>query len=122
MHTETKIRELSGRESPQKRPIWRRAWSRDPPRFTRRHPPHHLSPAWAKHPAGTDLSASRVLLWHEGSRDPTYVTGPWRPAPFSHRNDRCEPDNRRCDNHAPFRHRGSTPPGPVTKKSRKMKQ
>src|SRR5258705_4957405 len=74
---------------------WFWAWSRDPPRFTRRHPPHHLSPAWAKHPAGTDLSASRVLLWLEGSRDPTYVTGPWRPAPFSHRNDRCEPDNRR---------------------------
>src|SRR6266404_2147342 len=57
-----------------------------------------------------DFSASRVLFWHEGSRDPTYVTGPWLPAPFSHRNDRCEPGNRRCDNHAPVRHRGSTAP------------
>src|SRR5258708_5475747 len=36
--------------------IW--AWSWDPPRFMRRHPPHHLSPAWAKHPAGPDPEAS----------------------------------------------------------------
>jgi hypothetical protein len=35
--------------------IW--AWSRDSPRFMRRHPPHHLSPARANHPAGQDPEA-----------------------------------------------------------------
>jgi hypothetical protein len=40
------------------RPHWIWAWSWDPPRFMRRHPPHHLSPAWAKHPAGPDPEAS----------------------------------------------------------------
>src|SRR5712672_3812121 len=35
--------------------IW--AWSWDPLKLMRRHPPHHLSPAWAKHPAGLDPEA-----------------------------------------------------------------
>ena len=35
--------------------IW--AWSWDPLRFMRRHPPHHLSPARANHPAGQDPEA-----------------------------------------------------------------
>src|SRR5258706_1572604 len=40
------------------RPLaWFWAWSWDPPRFMRRHPPHHLSPARAKHPAGQDPEA-----------------------------------------------------------------
>jgi hypothetical protein len=33
------------------------AWSGDPLRFARRHPPHHLSPASANHPAGRDSEA-----------------------------------------------------------------
>jgi transposase InsO family protein len=35
--------------------IW--VWSWDPLRFARRHPSHHLSPAWADHPAGPDPEA-----------------------------------------------------------------
>src|SRR5260221_1879817 len=35
--------------------IW--TWSWDPLKLMRRHPPHHLSPAWAKHPAGLDPEA-----------------------------------------------------------------
>src|SRR5258708_38874990 len=35
--------------------IW--AWSWDPLKLMRRNPPHHLSPAWAKHPAGLDPEA-----------------------------------------------------------------
>jgi hypothetical protein len=33
----------------------------DPQRFARRHPPHRLSPAWANHPAGQDLTLLRAL-------------------------------------------------------------
>src|ERR1700682_2471996 len=33
------------------------AWSWDPLKFLRRHPPHHLSPARAIHPAGQDPEA-----------------------------------------------------------------
>src|SRR5258705_10867467 len=36
---------------------WIGAWSWDPLKLMRRHPPHHLSPAWAKHPAGLDPEA-----------------------------------------------------------------
>src|SRR5258707_7605840 len=36
---------------------WFWAWSWDPLKFMRRHPPHHLSPARANHPAGQDPEA-----------------------------------------------------------------
>src|SRR5258708_3370133 len=36
---------------------WFWAWSWDPLKFARRHPPHHLSPAWADYPAGPDPEA-----------------------------------------------------------------
>src|SRR5258706_11390816 len=36
---------------------WFWAWSWDPLKFMRRHPPHHLSPAQANYPAGQDHEA-----------------------------------------------------------------
>src|SRR5258706_4040668 len=36
---------------------WFWAWSWEPPRFMRRHPPHHLSPARVNRPAGLDPEA-----------------------------------------------------------------
>src|SRR2546429_7346562 len=47
-----------GRLSESQLSAWFWAWSWDPPRFMRRHPPHHLSPAQANHPAGQDPEAS----------------------------------------------------------------
>src|ERR1700737_4416519 len=46
-----------GRLSGSQPSAWFWAWPWDPLRFARRHPPHHLSPAWADHPAGPDPEA-----------------------------------------------------------------
>ena len=46
-----------GRLSGSQPSAWIWAWSRDSPRFMRRHPSHHLSPARANHPAGQDPEA-----------------------------------------------------------------
>src|SRR4029077_16013696 len=46
-----------GRLSGSQPSAWFWAWSRDPLKFMRRHPPHHLSPARANHPAGQDPEA-----------------------------------------------------------------
>src|SRR4029077_17645662 len=48
-----------GRLSGSQPSAWFWAWSwEDPLKFMRRHPPHHLSPAQANHPAGQDPEAS----------------------------------------------------------------
>ena len=46
-----------GRLSGSQPSAWFWAWSWDPLKFMRRHPPHHLSPARANHPAGQDPEA-----------------------------------------------------------------
>src|SRR6478672_1151819 len=46
-----------GRLSGSQPSVWFWAWSWDPLKFMRRHPPHHLSPARANHPAGQDPEA-----------------------------------------------------------------
>ena len=43
-----------GRLSGSQPSVWFWAWLWDPLKFMRRHPPHHLSPARANHPAGQD--------------------------------------------------------------------
>jgi hypothetical protein len=47
-----------GRLSGSQPSAWIWAWSRDSPRFMRRHPPHHLGPARANRPAGQDPEAA----------------------------------------------------------------
>src|ERR1700680_2367044 len=46
-----------GRLSGSQPSAWFWAWSWDPLKFMRPHPPHHLSPARAIHPAGQDPEA-----------------------------------------------------------------
>jgi hypothetical protein len=48
-------------------PAWIWAWSRESPRFVRRHPPHRLSPARANHPAGQDPEARSAALRHHSN-------------------------------------------------------
>src|SRR5258707_5891674 len=52
-----------GRVSGSQPSAWFWAWSWDPLKLTRRHPPHHLSPARANHPAGQDPEAH--LTWRD---------------------------------------------------------
>src|ERR1700675_4163745 len=54
---ETQAWRSFGRLSWSQPSAWIWTWSWDPLRFMRRHPPHHLSPAQAKHPAGPDPEA-----------------------------------------------------------------
>src|SRR5882757_9436291 len=57
----------SGRLSGSQPSAWFWAWSWDPPRFMRRHPPHHLSPARANHTAGQDPGARLSLPSHHSN-------------------------------------------------------
>src|SRR5260221_10604349 len=51
------VKRSFGRLSGSQPSAWFWAWSWDPLKFMRRHPPHHLSPARANHPAGQDPEA-----------------------------------------------------------------
>src|SRR5258705_2632701 len=54
-----------GRSSASQPSAWFWAWSWDPLKFTRRHPPHHLSPAWAN--GGIDgINPATDTLFKEG--------------------------------------------------------
>ena len=56
-----------GRLSGSQPSAWIWAWSWDPLRFMRRHPPHHLSPARANHPAGQDPEAASAAPSHHSN-------------------------------------------------------
>src|SRR6476661_3725665 len=56
-----------GRLSGSQPSAWFWAWSWDPLRFMRRHPPHHLSPVRANYSAGQDRSCVSRLQSHHSN-------------------------------------------------------
>src|SRR3977135_147678 len=64
---ETRAHRFFGRLNALQFSAWLWVWSRDSPRFMRRHPPHHLSPARANHPAGQDPEARLAAPRHHSN-------------------------------------------------------